>query len=89
MTNLSSPDRIAGHSITVTGGGPFGRAWFDCTCGRSEHRATKKAANLAALDHHRALVGCNCTPEHYDPCCIERTTDPDLHVVPRIQGGAA
>ncbi len=69
---------MAAHHITVTPGGPFGRAWFECTCGLSRTHASKKAAIDAALAHHREVVGCSCTREAYDPCCIERTTDPDI-----------
>jgi hypothetical protein len=46
-----------GHFITVTGGGPFGRAWFDCTCGIARVFASKTAANQAALGHFDALYG--------------------------------
>ena len=40
------------HFIQVTGGGPFGRAWFDCRCGIARVFASKHAANVAALAHH-------------------------------------
>lgn len=52
----------AGHAITVTGGGPFGRAWFDCPCGIKRVFASKRAANTAALIHHHDVGGCNCPP---------------------------
>lgn len=44
-----------GHFITVTGGGPFGRAWFDCSCGLTAVRASKRAANLVAIAHYREV----------------------------------
>ncbi|MEP7738559.1 hypothetical protein ABKW28_12955 [Nocardioides sp. 31GB23] len=59
MSIATHPD----HAITVTGGGPFGRAWFDCSCGESAVRATKRAANIAALVHHHETAGCNCPPD--------------------------
>ncbi len=40
------------HHITVTGGGPFGRAWFDCTCGIARTCPSKHAANVSALAHY-------------------------------------
>lgn len=43
------------HRITVTGGGPFGRAYFDCTCGIARTFASKHAANVAAIAHHNDL----------------------------------
>lgn len=68
------------HAITVTPGGPFGRAWFDCTCGASRRCASHKSANAVALAHHRDVVGCTCRPEAYDPECVKRTTNPDITV---------
>lgn len=52
-TLLPQPDPR--HQITVTGGGPFGRAWFDCTCGIAQTHASKRAANQAALRHYAAI----------------------------------
>lgn len=55
-----------GHAITVTPG-PFGRAFFDCSCGEAQVRASKSAGALA---HHHDVGGCNCPesvialPEH-------------------------
>lgn len=59
---------MAVHHITVTGGGPFGRAWFDCSCA---------AANDAALRHHREVIGCECSRDDFDPTCIQQTTAPE------------
>lgn len=64
------PTKLEVHDITVTGGGPFGRAWFDCTCGKALTHASKKAANDAALAHHREVKGCTCTRESFDPLCL-------------------
>lgn len=49
------------HRITVTPG-PFGRAWFDCTCRPLVNSIwpSKRAANRAALRHHHDVMGCNC-----------------------------
>lgn len=58
-----------GHAITVTPG-PFGRAFFDCSCGEAQVRASKSAGVRAALSHHHDVGGCNCPdpvialPEH-------------------------
>lgn len=49
--------QVPGHFITVTGGGPFGRAWFDCSCGIARVFASKKAANVSALDHFDRVGG--------------------------------
>lgn len=43
----------AAHTISVTGGGPFGRAWLDCSCGLARRFASKRAATIAGV-HHRA-----------------------------------
>lgn len=59
----------AGHAITVTSG-PFGRAFFDCSCGETQVRASKSSGVRAALSHHHDVGGCNCPdqvialPEH-------------------------
>jgi hypothetical protein len=45
------------HLIMVTGDGPFGRAWFDCTCGIARTFGSKGAANLSALAHYREVYG--------------------------------
>lgn len=62
------------HQITVTGGGPFGRAYVDCSCGMpAVIAATKFAAQRAAFRHHHDVMGCNCPPSavahgsHPDP----------------------
>jgi hypothetical protein len=74
MTGLM--DGVPGHDISVTGNGPFGRAWVDCwTCGYTLTCASKHAANRAALRHHHETSpsGCNCPSEvvtsdaHPDP----------------------
>lgn len=49
------------HDITVTPG-PVGRAWFECSCGIEQRRASKRAAVQAALVHHHDVGGCNCPP---------------------------
>jgi hypothetical protein len=49
----ASPD----HFITVTGGGPFGRAWFDCKCGIARIFASKHAANTHAVAHFADIYG--------------------------------
>jgi hypothetical protein len=51
-----------GHSITVTAG-PFGRAFFDCSCGEAQVRASKSQAVRVALAHHHEANGCNCSDE--------------------------
>lgn len=70
MTLLqTNPD----HQINVTAGGPFGRAYFDCSCGVTRTLASKSAANRTALVHHHETTGCNCPPDvvnsdvHPDP----------------------
>lgn len=69
MTLQTHPD----HLIQVTPGGPFGRAYVDCTCGLTRTCATKFAANRSALIHHHETAGCNCPPDvvadavHPDP----------------------
>lgn len=45
------------HSITVTGGGPFGRAYFDCSCGIANVYASKSAANQSAMAHYDRIYG--------------------------------
>lgn len=56
---IAHPD----HQITVTGGGPFGRAWVDCSCGHTRTCASARAANTAALIHHHDVHGgCVCPP---------------------------
>lgn len=54
------------HQITVTGGGPFGRAWFDCSCGIAQTHASKLAANTAALRHYGQVYG-STVPGSGDP----------------------
>lgn len=49
-----------GHVLNVTGGGPFGRAWVDCSCGYTLTCPSKYAADRAALRHHHDVGGCNC-----------------------------
>lgn len=44
------------HQITVTGGGPFGRAYFECTCGIDRTFASKHAANVSAMAHFEATT---------------------------------
>lgn len=51
------PQPNPAHQITVTGGGPFGRAWFDCSCGITVVHASKHAANQAALRHYELVHG--------------------------------
>ena len=60
----AGPQPHPGHAITVTvtGNGPFGRAWVDCSCGFSKTCASKRDANRTALAHHHAVGGCNCPP---------------------------
>lgn len=54
---------IAGHAVTVTRG-PFGRAYFDCSCGAQMTCSTKQAATRAGIVHHHyASGGCQCPPE--------------------------
>jgi hypothetical protein len=80
LEGVEQPAEPEVHDITVTGGGPFGRAWFDCTCGKAVTHASKKAANDAALAHHREVVGCTCSREANDPLCLlgtARTTTPN------------
>jgi hypothetical protein len=48
------------HHITVTGGGPFGRAYFECSCGIARTYASKHDANRGALRHHHEVTGCTC-----------------------------
>lgn len=50
------------HAVTVTGNGPFGRAWVECSCGFSKVCASKKSANRTALAHHHEHAGCHCPP---------------------------
>jgi len=70
MTDAIQPH--PGHTITVTPG-PFGRAYFDCSCGIARTFAAKRPANTAALRHHHDVAGCTCPPEvvahvsHPDP----------------------
>jgi len=49
--------QVPGHFIQVTGGGPFGRAWFECECGIDRRFASKHAANQAALAHYADVGG--------------------------------
>lgn len=50
-----------GHEITVTRG-PFGRAYFECSCGEQQTRASRPDAVRVALAHHHRAGGCNCPP---------------------------
>lgn len=50
-----------GHTVTVTLGA-VGRAFFDCSCGTDQVRASKAQAVRVALSHHHAAGGCNCPP---------------------------
>jgi len=60
MSRTGMPDH-PGHDIRVTGGGPFGRAWLDCSCGIDRVFASKRAATAAAfLHHHDVGGGCAC-----------------------------
>ncbi len=58
-----------GHDITVTAG-PLGRAYFECSCGEAQVRASKSQGVRVALAHHHEAGGCNCPesvlalPEH-------------------------
>lgn len=64
-TPITKPTTVPmhpGHAITVTPG-PFGRAFFDCSCGEKEVRASKSQGVRAALNHHHDVGGCNC-PDH-------------------------
>lgn len=69
MIEQTNPD----HVITVTGGGPFDRAWVDCSCGYTLTCASKWTANRAGLRHHHETSGCNCPADvvasdvHPDP----------------------
>lgn len=45
------------HLIMVTGNGPFGRAWFDCTCGIARTFGNKSGANQSALTHYADVYG--------------------------------
>lgn len=71
-TETSRVRRHPGSAITVTGG-PFGRAYFECSCGEQQTRASKSAAVRVALQHHHKHNGCDCSdevralPEHVDP----------------------
>lgn len=51
---------MTGHSLTVTPG-PVGLGYADCSCGWTVTRASKHAANLAAVAHHNQHCrgGCN------------------------------
>lgn len=71
-----------GHDITVTGGGPFGRAWFDCSCGITRVFASKVPATHAALVHHHDVGGCNC-PQRL---VIEFAIHPDPPSTPTVPG---
>lgn len=57
------------HEITVTPA-PLGRAFFECSCGDMQVRASKSQAVRAALTHHHKVGSCNCPdtvralPEH-------------------------
>lgn len=48
------------HHVTVTVGPvgeAVGRAWFDCSCGRTGTYSTKRAANAAAFAHFGEVYG--------------------------------
>lgn len=50
---------LPGHKLTVTVGdvgSRVGRAWTDCECGLTATRATRRAAEQAALIHHADIA---------------------------------
>lgn len=77
-----------GHNITMTPG-PFGRAYFECSCGEQQTRASKADAVRVALAHHHRVGGCNCPddvkalPEH--PPVFDRRRDPAVHEGPQME----
>ena len=72
MSALSTHRRGATTVTVGPVGEAVGRAWVDCSCGVTQTRPHRAAANRAALRHQHAVGGCVCPswvvdhPQHPD-----------------------